>query len=87
MHKDMTTTQKLMSKAKRIWLGLREGKREIFRAIETPTVETHGSVYDAVVGPFRTLRGARFMRDYGRGNPHCRCVADAERLGRKHLTA
>jgi hypothetical protein len=26
------------------------------------------------------LRGARFMRDHGGNNPHCRCVADAEYL-------
>lgn len=60
--------------------------REIFRHPETPTFSTHGDRFNAVVGPFHTVRGARFMRDYGRGNPHCRCVADAEELGKLHAT-
>ena len=66
-----------------IFLGLKQARREVFRADRTPTVDTHGRDYDAVIGPFRTLRGARFMRDHGRNNPHCRCVAEAERLVKK----
>jgi len=68
----------------KIYLGYNQGKREIFRAASIPTEATHGDKYAAVVGPFRTIRGARFMRDYGQGNPHCQCVADAERLGKKY---
>jgi hypothetical protein len=69
----------------KIYLGLYEGgKREIFRSKFEPTHESHGARYLAVIGPFRTMRGAIFMRDYGRANPHCQCVADAERLGKKY---
>jgi hypothetical protein len=67
------------------YLGLRAGApRTIFQAERDPTHDTHGTVYDAVIGPFVTKRGAIFMRDYGAGNPHCRCVAEAERLARRH---
>jgi len=69
-----------------IYLGLSAfgTKREIFRYPQEPTTDSHGHVFDAVIGPFRTMRGARFMRDHGQGNPHCLCVADAERLSRKY---
>jgi hypothetical protein len=66
----------------RIYLGLGDsGAREIFRAPTLPTFASHGHAYFAVIGPFKTLRGAEFMRNYGCGNPHLRTVADAERLG------
>lgn len=38
----------------------------------------------AVIGPFRTVRGAEFMRQYGEGNPHCQTVGDAERLAKQY---
>jgi hypothetical protein len=66
----------------RIWLGLREGKRTVFRSVETPSWDSHGRLYSAVIGPFRTKRGAEFMRDHGDANPHCRTVNDAEHLAR-----
>lgn len=66
----------------RIYLGLDEQTREVFRAEQEPTFATHGNRFAAVVGPFRTMRAAVFMRDYGQGNPHCQCVADAERIAR-----
>ena len=68
---------------RRLYLGyVTDGPPETFRSAHEPTFETHGEEYNYVVGPFRTLAGARFMRDYGERNPHCRCVADAERLAR-----
>jgi hypothetical protein len=67
----------------RIYLGyLAYHTPEIFRSETTPTFATHGDRFAAVVGPFRTKRGAAFMRDYGSGNPHCRCVSEAEKLGK-----
>lgn len=66
----------------RLWLGISGTARTVFRSVETPTQETHGAQFAACVGPFRTKRGAEFMRDYGRANPHCQCVNDAERLAR-----
>ena len=61
-------------------VGLMEGKREIFPCIGEPTRASHGHLYLASIGPFRTKRGAIYMRDFGQGNPHCQTVADAERL-------
>lgn len=54
----------------------------IFQSPHIPTWTTHGETYAAVIGPFYTKRGALFMATYGRGNPHCRTVNEAERLGR-----
>ena len=74
----------------RIYLGLKASNgnqpnaREIFTSPTEPTSESHGNRFNAVVGPFQTRRGASFMRDRGQGNPHCRCVADAERLAKKY---
>lgn len=56
------------------------GGREVFRSVEVPTTESHGNLYGAVIGPFRTRRGADFMARHGAGNPHCRCVWEAEKL-------
>ena len=40
----------------------------------------------ALIGPFRTKRAAMWMAHPVRGlqNPHCRSVADAERLSKKY---
>ena len=70
-----------------IYVGLKldgSATREVFRADATPTEQSHGAQYGAVIGPFRTVRGARFMAEYGRGNPHCYTVQDAEQLARKY---
>jgi hypothetical protein len=68
---------------KRYYVGLRwsNGARESFRAAVAPTSLTYPE-YTAVIGPFRTRRGALFMRDCGRNNPHVQTVADAERLAK-----
>jgi hypothetical protein len=57
-------------------------KRKLFRSASTPEAHTHGSIYSAVIGPFRTKRGAEFMRDHGANNPHCQTVREAERLAK-----
>ena len=57
---------------------------EIFRADSTPTQVSHGDRFAAVVGPFSTIRGARYFQRYGRSNPHVQTVADAERLARQY---
>jgi len=62
-----------------------DGKRKIFRSASKPEAETHGSIYSAVIGPFRTVRGAEFMAKFGGGNPHCQRVADAERLASEYV--
>jgi hypothetical protein len=70
----------------KIYVGFIAGQRPvIFRSEIEPTHESHGHLYNASMGPFRTLRGARFMRNYGIGNPHARTVNDCERLGKMTL--
>jgi hypothetical protein len=73
---------------KKYYVGCKVGPREVFRYHETPSLVSHGGVYSAVIGPFRTKRGAEWMADSqrGLGNPHCRTVADAERLAKKYAT-
>ena len=54
---------------------------EIFRAETEPTPASHGHLYAAVWGPFRTKRGATFGASWrARGNPHAQTVADVERI-------
>ena len=64
-----------------ICVGIRENgyRREVFRPYDP---NAYGNIYDYVVGPFKTLRGAEFMAKYGRNNPHCQTVDDAERLSK-----
>lgn len=69
----------------RIYVGcVAGGAWEVFRAEVEPTERTHGQRFNAVVGPFRTARAAHWLAHPVRGqrNPHCRCVADAERLAK-----
>jgi len=69
-------------KRARIYVGCKQNNRILFRSILTPTEETHGNLYAAVIGPFSTHKGAQFMAKFGAGNPHCQCVADAEHLAK-----
>ena len=68
----------------RSYVGIRRDfRREVFKATCTPTRKQYGRRYAYVVGPFDTMRGARFMADCGANNPHCTCVAQAEWLARQ----
>ncbi len=72
----------------KIYVGLIAGQKpQVFRSKETPTEQSHGELYNAVVGPFKTLAGAQFMRRYGQGNPHFCTVSDAERLAKIYENA
>jgi hypothetical protein len=69
-----------------IYVGCKGATREVFHFPTTPKPTTHGEQFAAVIGPFRTVRGAAWMADPVRGtfNPHCRDVSDAERLAKKY---
>lgn len=54
--------------------------REVFTMRAKPTADN--CKYAAVIGPFRTRKGAEFMARNGFNNPHCQGVADAERLAK-----
>ena len=69
------------------YCGLKSnGEREVFRCAEMPTRATYGAHYWAVIGPFRTRRGAQFMAQCGYNNPHLQTVADAERIAKLEVT-
>lgn len=57
----------------------------LFRSSTTPTKESHGHLYMAVIGPFKSKVGASYFARYGRNNPHIRTADDAERLARADL--
>ena len=59
------------------------GKRpEVFKSLTPPTAASHGHLYAAVVGPFRTLRAA-ILDATTYPNPHIYHVDDAERIARR----
>lgn len=62
----------------RYYLGLRFNPdvRQVFKSATVPTDRSHGAEYVACIGPFRTKRGAEFMRD--NPGPCVITVADAE---------
>ncbi len=60
----------------------KQGDLIVFRSSKIPTKESHGHLFTAVIGPFRTKVGASYFARYGRGNPHIRSADDAERLAR-----
>lgn len=66
-----------------LYVGIKQNrKRVVFRSAYTPTQASHGHLYVVVIGPFRTLAGAKLMAEKGEGNPHMQTVADAERIAR-----
>lgn len=66
----------------KMYVGSRrsDSKYVFFRSESVPTEASHGETYRYVIGPFRTVRGARFMAEYGKGNPHVQTVDDCERI-------
>ena len=70
-------------KRSKVFVGIMaECKRETFYTCDMPTMEKFGVKYLSTIGPFKTVRGARFMAEHGKGNPHCATVDDAERLAK-----
>lgn len=66
-----------------IYLGKRgQDDLILFRSSKTPTKESHGHLYKAVIGPFKSKVGASYFARYGRNNPQLRTADDAERLAR-----
>ncbi len=69
-----------------IYLGKqKQGDLVQFRSPTIPTKESHGHLYTAVIGPFKSKVGASYFARYGRNNPHIRTADDAERLARADL--
>ena len=73
----MTTT--------RYYVGIRHNSiaRRVFKSEMVPTQSTHGHLFSAVIGPFRTKRGACFCALFGHNNPHIQHVNDAERIAKE----
>ena len=57
---------------------------EYFTSDTMPTEESHGDKYFAVMGPFRTKRGAKFHEAHGLGNPHIQTTDDADRIAKEY---
>ena len=74
-----------MSARAKPYLGLNaaQGIREVFRSVVVPTANAFPQ-YRAIIGPFRTLRGAEYMRDFGYGSS-CLNVEQAEELALRSL--
>jgi hypothetical protein len=65
------------------YLGKRgEDDLILFHSTAIPNKQTHGHLYKAVIGPFKSKVGAGYFARYGRNNPDIRTAADAERLAR-----
>ncbi len=65
----------------KIYVGIKSNNREVFTSEIEPTQQSHGHLYGAVIGAFRTRGAADYMVDHGgHSNPHLQSVADAERL-------
>lgn len=73
----------VMPGASKWYVGYTVEKPSRFQAFKCsflPTDITHGLIYFAVIGPFRTKRAALWAETYGLNNPHFQHVRDAERI-------
>lgn len=68
------------------YVGFKGGGLTPFHFGSTPTESSHGHLYPAVIGPFKTKRGALWAEKYGPGNPHFQTVADAEYFAKRDIT-
>lgn len=67
------------------YVGKRHGTAaEVFSARTEPTIESHGDRYLAVIGPFKSIAGARIMVAHGGGNPHIQGTWDADKMAKSH---
>ena len=68
----------------KIYVGMKAGRYDVFRTADITAAAN--PQYAGLIGPFKTWRAAAWMADMERGrtNPHCRTVADAERLAKKY---
>jgi hypothetical protein len=60
----------------------RSGSFATFRSAVVPTEETHGNAYRYAIGPFRTARAARYMRDVCAIGGMVTTVSQAEKQAR-----
>jgi len=65
------------------YVGYTDANLVAFESDTEPTQFSHGHLYFAVMGPFKTQEAADFMAKNGKGNPHCGTVADVERIVRQ----
>ena len=63
-----------------IYTGIRAGKRRVFNSDTEPTQASHGHIYDAVIGPFKTKAAAFLM---AQPFNQFQTVADAEKQAAK----
>jgi hypothetical protein len=65
------------------YLGKRaQGDLILFRSSNIPTKETHGHLFKAVIGPFKSKVGAHYFARYRRNNPQLLTAEEVERLAR-----
>lgn len=64
----------------RIYVGKNGSHYEVFKSEKTPTKESHGHLYKAVIGPFRTMRAASYLKE---NNFVTGTVADIERFAKE----
>lgn len=69
-----------------VGINIKSDRRQVFGTNGTPSSASHGKHFSAVIGPFRNLRAALYVRDRGFNNPQIRCPADAEKLCRVRST-
>ena len=65
------------------YLGKRpRGDLILFHWSNIPNKETHGHLFKAVIGPFKSKVGAHYFARYGRNNPQLLTTEDVESLAR-----
>lgn len=52
----------------RPYVGLNGGRARLILCAYHPTNETHGHLFESIIGPFETADGARFFERWWRGS-------------------
>jgi len=55
---------------------------KILKLYAPPTQEEYGEDFDYSLGPFKTMRAAKWFKKYGNNNPHCISVGAIEKLAK-----
>jgi hypothetical protein len=62
------------------YVGVKLGKRSVFKSERNPTKSSHGHIYDYCIGPFQSIEAAEYMSGPGYLQFWCITPNDAERL-------
>lgn len=65
------------------FVGIADGERKLVLSPAVPDPDSYFGIYDRLIGPFRTVRGAHWSINYGSLHPNVKTISQAEEMARR----